>query len=146
MANFFESAICDIVLFREHTEPKTAMILHTMAESLTDKLIDMLFTKKAPPRIEVKVKMPLDKSAGHFVVSGTQEGSRHEAERLFTSQAKGIHQFHGAVFNGTLTYPLYTPKGKKIQLSLPIGFHENVPSHFMWKWTIDAASIHNRPG
>jgi len=158
VANLGESLIRDIIIFNETVEPLTVVILHTMAESLTDKLFEHYFTKASPP---FKIRSTLNKALGdgivagsseegnealgHVVVAGsTKERSEAEAKKLFTGEAKGLHHFHGAIFTGKLKHPDWAPNGEEIRLRTPQGFYNNAPCQFSWKWTNDAGGSENR--
>lgn len=144
LANFGEAAIRDVLLSAEVGEPVPVVLFHTMAEALTNETINQLFEDTTgTPRI--KGPEGLDRSRGHLIFGGSEAKSKTEAERFFTDQAIGLHQFHGAIFTGILTHPEFAPNGEKIELSLPQGFVENAPCHFMWKWTRDASGVTNRP-
>ncbi|KAI0767838.1 hypothetical protein C8Q74DRAFT_1439795 [Fomes fomentarius] len=133
LANFAEGAVRDVVLYAELVEPAPVVIIHTMAESLTDKLID-IYTSDSPTKI--KVQQPIDKTQDHVLIAGkTQEQTDKVAAELFKSKAKGIQHFHGSVFTGTLVEEKYAPNGEKIWLYLPEGLYDGAMCTSMWRWT-----------
>lgn len=143
MANFAESAVRDVFLYAKFVEPAPVVIIHTMAESLTDKLID-IYTSDS--RTEIVVQEPIDKTKHHVLIAGrTKEQTDEVAAELFESKAKGIHHFHRSVFTGTLVEATYAPKGEKIWLRLPEGLYDGAKCTLMWRWTTDAAGVKNRP-
>jgi len=145
LANFGAAAIRDVLLIAEVGEPVPVVLFHTMAESLTNESINQFFgDATGTPRI--KGPSGLDRSLGYVIFGGCEATSETEGKKFFTDRAIGLHQFHGAIFTGTLTHPDYAPNGETIELSLPQGFYENAPCHFMWRWTTDADGTANRPG
>ncbi|KAJ4909134.1 Uncharacterized protein Rs2_03755 [Raphanus sativus] len=141
LGNFLESSVRDIILFKDIAEPTTVALIHTMAESLTDKLIEIYHHE--PKRPEVKITQKLDKQLGHVLIAESSKG--RSKREVFGGKAKGVHHFHGAVFTGTITHPEYAPKGEKIRLDIPHGFHDGAGVTFTWKWTINRAGKKNAP-
>ncbi|KAL0731980.1 hypothetical protein Bca4012_028074 [Brassica carinata] len=141
VGNFLESSVRDVVLVTETAEPTEVALLHTMAESFTDKMIELYH--KEPKRPEVKITEKLDEERGHVLVAESSQGKN--VSQLFGDKAKGVHHFHGAVFTGTLTDPEYAPNGEKIRLDIPHGLYDGGRVTFSWKWTKDYYGAENVP-
>lgn len=135
LANFLKCSIRDIILLGELTKPNAAVILQTMAETVTNDVIDIYhFEPKLP---EVKVRGKLDTGVGHVLVA--ESSGAHNRTLLFQGKAKGVHHFHRAAFTGILTHPKYAPNGQKIRLDIRHGLYDGAPVAFSWRWTLDAA-------
>lgn len=141
LGNFLESSVRDIILFKDIAEPTTVALIHTMAESLTDKLIEIYHHE--PKRPEVKITQKLDKQRGHVLIAESSKG-RSKGE-VFGGKAKGVHHFHGAVFTGTLTHPVYAPKGEMVRLDIPDGLRDGAAVTFTWYWTTNYYGKKNVP-
>ncbi|KAJ4910136.1 Uncharacterized protein Rs2_04757 [Raphanus sativus] len=76
LGNFLESSVRDIILFKDIAEPTTVALIHTMAESLTDKLIEIYHHE--PKRPEVKITQKLDKQRGHVLIAESSKGRSKE--------------------------------------------------------------------
>ncbi|KAL0731943.1 hypothetical protein Bca4012_028037 [Brassica carinata] len=141
VGNFLESSVRDVILVSDIAEPTEVALLHTMAESFTNKMLEIYHHE--PKKPEVKITKTLDKQSGHVLIA---ESSRGKFEsQVFGGKAKGVHHFHGAVFTGTLTDPRYAPNGEKIRLDIPHGLYDGAPVTFSWKWTKDWNGDKNRP-
>ncbi|KAL1199396.1 hypothetical protein V5N11_015777 [Cardamine amara subsp. amara] len=141
VGNFLESSIRDVILFSEIAEPTEVALLHTMAESFTDKMIEIYHHEPNKPKVKITKK--LDKRSGHVLVAESSEGKFKS--QVFGGKAKGLHHFHGAVFIGTLILPTYAPNGEKIRLDVPHGLYDGARVTFSWKWTQDYNGVKNRP-
>lgn len=141
LANFLECSVRDIILLGELTKPNASVILHTMAETFTDKVIDIYHHEPKLP--EVKVRGKLDIGVGHVLV-GESSGAQNRT-LLFQGKAKGVHHFHRAVFTGVLTHPNFAPNGEKIRLDIRTGLYDGAPVTFSWRWTQDWDGTSNRP-
>ena len=117
-----------------------------VGEALSDKLTEY-FTSDALPELKINnTNKPIQHHGNHVVVAGsTKEKVEKYAQQLFKNKAKGVHQFHRAVFQGKLIHYKYAPKGEKIQLLLQQGFYDGAPCDFTWKWTVDDSGAKNRP-
>ncbi|ETS86013.1 hypothetical protein PFICI_04038 [Pestalotiopsis fici W106-1] len=150
VANFLESAIRDVILFAGVEEVAGVVILHTIAESFTDKLVELYYEhnkdeadRVRQPRIEIPQPQALDPSNELVVVAGRTKGAH--GEKVFHGKAKGVHRFHGARFAGTIKHSKYAPSGEYIQLHIPQGLFDGARVTFMWKWTKDEWGTENRP-
>ena len=137
VANFAQAAVRDALLYATFvgtvTEPIPIAILHTMGEALSDKLTD-LFTSDSVPELTIKNKTPIVHQGNHVIVAGsTPEKAAEYAKQIFTNRAKGVHQFHRAVFQGKLIHRKYAPKGEKIQLHRQQGLYYGAQCDFHWK-------------
>ncbi|XP_056854040.1 iso-A82775C biosynthesis cluster protein B-like [Raphanus sativus] len=141
VGNFLESSVRDVILFRDIAEPTEVALLHTMAESFTDKMIELYHHE--PKKPEVQITQKLDKHRGHVLIAESSQGKFKS--QVFGGKAKGVHHFHGAVFTGTLTDPQYAPKGEKIRLDIPHGLYDGARVTFSWKWTQNNAGVKNAP-
>ncbi|KAL6507861.1 hypothetical protein OROGR_024056 [Orobanche gracilis] len=141
VGNFLESSVRDVILFSKIAEPTEVALLHTMAESFTDKIIEIYHHEPKKPK--VKITKSLDKQSGHVLVAESSEGKLQS--QVFGGKAKGIHHFHGAVFTGTLKNPDYAPNGEKIRFDIPHGLYDGARVTFSWKWTQDYNGVKNRP-
>ncbi|KAJ6441879.1 hypothetical protein O9K51_05430 [Purpureocillium lavendulum] len=141
IADMFESSIRDAVLVAKWAEPLPVMLIHNMAESFTEKMIEIYH---APPRpATINVKHMLKRNLTYVVVSESQP-NQHAGE-YFSGMAKGVYYFHGANFVGTLTQRLYASRGEEIRLQIPRGFYDGAPVMLSWRWTRDATGVRNRP-
>ncbi|KAL0731955.1 hypothetical protein Bca4012_028049 [Brassica carinata] len=142
VGNFLESSVRDVILLSEDiAEPTEVAILHTMAESFTDKIIELYHHE--PKKPEIKITKKLDEQSGHVLIAESSEGKF--ASEVFDGKAKGVHHFHGAAFTGTLTHPRYAPNGEKIRLDIPYGLYDGAPVTFSWIWTKDYYGTTNSP-
>ncbi|XP_056854054.1 iso-A82775C biosynthesis cluster protein B-like [Raphanus sativus] len=141
LGNYLEGSVRDVILLSETAEPKEVAIIHTMAESFTDKMIELYH--KEPKRPEINITQKLDDQSGHVLVAESSQGKN--VSQLFGDKAKGVHHFHGAVFTGTLTDPRYAPDGEKIRLDIPHGLYDGGRVTFSWKWTKNYYGEENVP-
>ncbi|KAG2313494.1 hypothetical protein Bca52824_025051 [Brassica carinata] len=139
--NFIESSVRDVVLFSDIAEPTEVALIHTMAESFTDKMIELYHHE--PKKPEVKITENLDTQSGHVLIAESSKGKF--ASQVFGGKAKGVHHFHGAVFTGTLIDPTYAPIGEKIRLDIPHGLYDGARVTFTWKWTTNYHGEKNVP-
>ncbi|KAJ4889599.1 Uncharacterized protein Rs2_29347 [Raphanus sativus] len=141
VGNFLESSARDVILLSEIAEPIPVVLLHTMAESFTDKMLELYHHDPKKPEIEITKN--LDKRSGHVLIAESSQG-KFESE-VFGGKAKGLHHFHGAVFIGTLTDSRYAPNGEEIRFDIPRGLYDGARVTFSWKWTTDWNGNKNRP-
>ena len=150
VANFAQAAVRDALLYATFvgtvTEPIPIAIIHTMGEALSDKLTDY-FTNDSVPELKINnTNKPIEHHGNHVVVAGSTEAkARQYAEQIFKNKAKGVHQFHRAVFQGKIVHPVFAPKGENIQLHLQQGLYDGAQCDFAWKWTVDSSGARNRP-
>lgn len=157
VGNCIESSVRDVLLICKIGEPVVVALIHTMAESFTDKMIELYHhkpTKDKPiPEFEISEELhrKLRKENGHVLIVHSPQADIKALERkVFQGEgnqgkAKGVHHFHGAVFTGILTHPEYAPDGEEIWLDIPQGLYEGAPVTFTWKWTVDASGTKNSP-
>ncbi|KAE8334220.1 hypothetical protein BDV24DRAFT_170415 [Aspergillus arachidicola] len=131
VANFLESSIRDVVLFAELAEPVEVALLHTMAESFTDKMIDIY----AKQKLQINSSATLDRQSGHVLIAENSKGKLKS--KVFDGQAKGVHLFHGAEFVGKIQDDKYAPNGEEIHLQIPHGLYNGARVTFSWRWTRD---------
>ncbi|KAF5866542.1 hypothetical protein ETB97_011427 [Aspergillus alliaceus] len=104
----------DVILVDEIAQPAEVALLHTFAELFTDKMIDIFAGSKHQVN---STSEQLDQQSGYVIIA---EGSRGQLKsKVFESQAKGVHHFHGAKFKGRITDAQYAPKGEDIYLDIP---------------------------
>ncbi|KAJ4909156.1 Uncharacterized protein Rs2_03777 [Raphanus sativus] len=158
VGNYIESSVRDVLLICKIGEPVLVALIHTMAESFTDKMIELYHHKptedKPIPTFEISEELhrKLRKENGHVLIVHSRQADIKALERkVFQGEgnqgkAKGVHHFHGAVFTGTLTDPRYAPApGVEIWLDIPQGLYEGASVTFSWKWTVDAYGTKNSP-
>ncbi|XP_056860063.1 iso-A82775C biosynthesis cluster protein B-like [Raphanus sativus] len=119
LGNFLESSVRDIILFKDIAEPTTVALIHTMAESLTDKLIEIYHHE--PKRPEVKITQKLDKQRGHVLIAESSKGRSKEK----SSEAK--------------------PRGEMVRLDIPDGLRDGAAVTFTWYWTTNYYGKKNVP-
>ncbi|XP_056854337.1 iso-A82775C biosynthesis cluster protein B-like [Raphanus sativus] len=141
VGNFLESSVRDVILFNEIVEFPEVALIHTMAESFTDKMIEIYH--REPKKPEIQITKNLDEESGHVLIAESSEGKF--ASQVFGDKAKGVHHFHGAVFTGTLYDTNYAPNGEKIRLDIPQGLYDGAPVTFSWKWTSNYLGEENVP-
>ncbi|KAI0514722.1 heterokaryon incompatibility protein-domain-containing protein [Xylaria bambusicola] len=128
VADFLESAIRDVTLFNRVTELSQVVVMHTIAESVTDKVIEIYYRGVDDPNNKIEVKgnlARLDESVGYVLIACGAANSdekrrnkyrRRVHEQVFEGKAKGVHHFHGTRFKGTNTHPSYAKHSEGIQL------------------------------
>ncbi|KAJ6444376.1 UDP-N-acetylglucosamine-dolichyl-phosphate N-acetylglucosaminephosphate transferase [Purpureocillium lavendulum] len=141
LADAIESSVRDILIVQSWAEPIPVTLVHNMAESFTDRMIDIYHSWPHTP--EVGIKRLLNRRYEHVIVAESQIGK--SADEFFTGKAKGVYYFYGARYEGILKESLYAPKGEIIRLDIPRGFYNGAPIMFTWKWTEDASGARNRP-
>ncbi|EJP69747.1 uncharacterized protein BBA_01712 [Beauveria bassiana ARSEF 2860] len=141
VANCLGGFVRDVLLIAQVTEPLEIAILHTMEDSLTEKLIEIYH---ADPKVPYSIRYDgtLDQNREHLLVAESTPGS--SASQLFAGKAKGVHYFHRSVFTGLIRHPEYAPSGERIQLYLPQGLFDGAKVVFSWKWTTDAWDTEDR--
>lgn len=139
VANVVESSVRDAVLVTGTAETAPVVVLHTMAEAFTDKMVEIHFNRN--PEIQIRARP--DPEQGHVLVAERSVGNVRD--QVFDGQAKGVHHFYGAEFTGVLTHSQFAPNGERIQLNIPEGLFNGAQVTFTWRWTRDSNGVPNRP-
>lgn len=139
VSKFLQGSIRDIALIAGVSEPFTVALVHDMAEAFSDKMIEIYHSNE--PKVHIDKR--LDKEDGHILIAEPAPGK--VGSKVFTGLAKGLHHFHGAVFEGDLRHPKYSPQGTKIQLHIPQGIFPGARFTFTWKWPVDYWGSHDVP-
>ena len=129
-----------MVLLNAYPEDAAVAIVHTMAESFTDKMVEIYWAhrhKIPSPRLLERKKL-------HFLVWEKQQNSGQLMRDGFRSKAKGVLHFHGSKFVGKLKHHTYAPQGTDIHFDIPQGLRDGAPASFTWRWPVDAKGEKNR--
>ncbi|KHN93821.1 uncharacterized protein MAM_08300 [Metarhizium album ARSEF 1941] len=141
VVKLIEGTTRDVVLVSGTVEPVVVTVIHSMSESLSEKTLEMW--NKDPSDNKLKIEQELDKESGHIIISESSPGQLEE--RVFEGMAKGLHHFHGAVFEGVIKEPSFSWKGEKFRMFMPEGLFTGATVTFMWRWTKSAFGTLNSP-
>ncbi|KAG7089303.1 hypothetical protein E1B28_011001 [Marasmius oreades] len=146
VSNFGWGLVRDAVLISGTAEAAPVIVIHAMAEALTDKLVEV-YAAKSAEEAKIPMKKRISTANYHLLVTGeTKEKSEATAKQLFRDgHPKGLRYFHRSHFVGRFTHPKFAARGENISLHLPNGFYPGATCIFSWKWTKDAAGVKNRP-
>ncbi|KAJ6440638.1 amylase cluster transcriptional regulator [Purpureocillium lavendulum] len=144
LADCAESAIRDIAVVAKWAEPVTVALVHSMAESFTEKVIELYHSSPAIGRVQL-TGPPLEaaKNSSYLLVAEGRPG--RNAPKFFGGRAKGVHYFYGASFTGILKEEKYASAGEKICLDTPRGLYDGAPILLSWRWTKDDTGVAHRP-
>ena len=141
IADSCESSIRDVVLVGKWAEPIPVTLVHSMAESFTEKMIHIYHSP--PDKPQIRIKHVLSSNSSYVLISESRVSKN--AARFFTGMAKGVYYFFGANFVGTLTEENYAWAGERIRLEVPRGFYDGAPIMMSWTWTVDSSGVEHRP-
>ncbi|PHH61345.1 hypothetical protein CDD81_479 [Ophiocordyceps australis] len=128
VADSVQASIRDVIIVTETIEPLEAVILHSMTESFTEKLIDIHHSRYHRIHAEAKVDRP---QHNYVIVAENSQGKREN--EFFNGTAKGVYYFFNSTFSGSFEDPIWAPNGEEIQLHLERGFYKGAPIMFTWK-------------
>ncbi|KAJ6441522.1 Peptidase M20 domain-containing protein 2 [Purpureocillium lavendulum] len=141
VADAIEGSIRDVVLVAKFAEPVPVTLVHVMAESFTEKLIEIYHSKPKVP--EVGINYMLSRNTTYIIISEAR--TQEKAAAFFKGMAKGVFYFYGANFVGTLWETNYAWAGEQIRLEFTRGVYDGAPVFLSWTWTRDSNGIAHRP-
>ncbi|KJZ70839.1 hypothetical protein HIM_09753 [Hirsutella minnesotensis 3608] len=146
-ANACEAAVRDAVLLAGTEEVGTVVMLHTMAESMTDSALDVFLAHPSKPMKVNITKKEMYKEDRHYMLWPGKKDQKeptpidaiNELDRM-----KGAH-YAGATFQGKLTHYKYAPNGVWVRFNMPHGIYDGAGVTFAWKWETNDNGEHNVP-